>query len=172
MDLEAIRIYLEDHQAGAAAGAKLARRIAERNENSPRAAALREFADAVEDDAATLQRLREAIAVPDGATTAIKRTIATAAEALSRLELGSSHGGLDRALESEAMIAGVAAKRCLWSALAVTEEIDGEFAALTGDFDFDDLSGRARAQLDVLHSLHRDAVAAAFSGTSGRPADA
>lgn len=163
MDMALLTTYLEDHVAGAAAGVKLAMRIAPRNENSARAEDLIDFADRVASDEQTLLRLREKLGAAEGG--ALKKAIALAGEALSRIELNEATPRLTRVLEAEAMMSGVVAKRCLWVAMRRAVETNPMIAARSAEFDFDELIRGADGQIDLLRAVHHTAATVAFEAS-------
>ena len=147
-------IYLDDHWAAAGAGCALAKRLAEQNEGTQWYAELRRIADEVELDEQTLQRLRE---TRGKRGFSVKRLVAQGAERIGRLKPNGALTGytpLARVLELEALIAGVRSKRLLWRSLRQTDA--------ARDVDLDQLESRAKAQVDTLQSIHKEATALAF----------
>lgn len=154
-----LEIYLDDHWAGAGAGENLASRLAANNARTRWAQALDDVARAVEEDDRTLQEIRERLGVNGGTA---KRTIAQIGERLSRLKLNGRlirYSPLSRLIEAEALIAGVSAKRLLWTALAIVATADPVLAG----YDFAGLEQRADGQLTVLRKFHKEAAELALS---------
>ncbi|HJQ77505.1 MAG TPA: hypothetical protein VJ948_09625 [Acidimicrobiia bacterium] len=155
-------IYLRDHWAGAGAGTDLARRLAGNNSRAPWADALDEVATRIEEDDLTLQEVRDRLGVGGGG---LKRAIARIGERISRLKPNGRLVGYSRlspVLEAEALIAGVSAKRLLWSTLAA---VSAEHPTLAG-YDFAGLEQRADEQLAVLRRFHREATLDAFTSAN------
>jgi hypothetical protein len=150
-----LSIYLDDHWAGAGAGSSLANRLAAENEGTQWYADIRRVADAIDEDQRTLRRLRETYA---GGGFSVKRALAQGAERVGRLKLNGSLIGytpLARVLELEALIAGVKSKRLLWRSLRRTDAAQS--------VDLDHMESRAKEQLDMLISIHKEASAIAFA---------
>jgi hypothetical protein len=114
---ELLATYLDDHRAGAAAGRSLSRRMAQENSDTGWAEKLAWLASEIEDDDHTLGELRAVLGVRGGL---VKRALARVAVEAGRLKLNRRlfrYSPLSRLLEAEAMMAGVRAKKCLWSAM-------------------------------------------------------
>ncbi|HWB89693.1 MAG TPA: hypothetical protein VG872_10890 [Acidimicrobiia bacterium] len=157
--MKLLEIYLDDHWAGAGAGRSLARRLARNNAGTDWAWALEEVMGEIEEDDRTLETIRDRLGVTGGG---VKRSLAQVGERVARLKLNGrlvTYSPLSKVLEVEALIAGVSAKRLLWTALG---EIAANNPALAG-FGFADLEQRADAQLATLRRFHRDAVTEAFA---------
>jgi hypothetical protein len=120
----------------------------------------------LESDEQTLLRLREKLGVAEGG--ALKKAIALAGEALSRIELDEATPKLTRVLEAEAMMSGVVAKLCLWVAMRRAVETNPRIAARSAEFDFDELIRGADGQPDLLRAVHHAAATGAFRGVAGR----
>lgn len=154
MDTPYWHIYLNDHRAGASGGTLLARRLAASNTPGPYAERLRELADAISTDTATLEAIRQAWGVEGGA---VKRVGATVLERVGRLKLNGrllGYSPLSRLLETEALMSGVQAKRQLWRSLQTLTTTHPQLA----EFDFSLLEKRADEQLATLEELHAWAV--------------
>ena len=150
--------YLDDHWAGAGGGANLARRLHQHNADTAWADRLAWVAAQVRDDDETLRRIRETLDQSGGE---LKRSASKVGELLTRVQQNAtSYTPLSRVLEIEAMIAGVAGKERLWSALRVSMDGVPPLEA----FDFAALQASAHAQLDALRSFHDQAAAIAFQG--------
>jgi hypothetical protein len=151
-----LRIYLDDHWAGAGAGRSLARRLAEHNRDTEWFDTLQRVTVEIERDHDTLGRLRSSTT---GAGFSLKRTLAKTAEFVGRLKLNGrlvDYSPSSRVLELEALIAGVQAKRLLWIALRRS-------GAFKGEADFEELERRALEQLDQLRPIHAEAASLAFA---------
>lgn len=156
-----LKLYLNDHWAGAGAGAALARRLATHNRDSVWSDSLREFAKQVESDEQALAAIRRALGVSGGD---VKRVIALAGERISALK--SNGGGfgkspLSQVLEAEAMLGGVTVKRRLWSALGTCRSEDPRLA----QFDFAGLERSAEKQMRLLREFQEHAAENVFSQT-------
>lgn len=157
---EYLDIYLNDHRAGAAGGAQLARRILRSNRTSQFAADLEALVEAIEADRSTLDEVRVAAGVTGGA---LKQAAALVAERGARLKLNGhllTYSPLSRVLELEALMAGVQAKRRLWAALRLL----APSRAKLEKFDFEALEARASAQLETIGGIHESAVAEMAEG--------
>lgn len=157
-----LEIYLRDHWAGAGAGEDLARRLADNNSRTSWAGELHDVATQIEQDDRTLSSVRDSLGMTGGRW---KRSLAQIAERLSRLKLNGrlvGYSPLSRVVEVEALIAGVEAKRLLWTALEAVAPSHPELA----HYDLADLERRADEQLDILRRFHRKAVAEAFTTTA------
>jgi hypothetical protein len=152
-------IYLDDHWAGAGAGLALLRRLADNNRDTPMAVRLDGLVREVETEERILQLVRDELDAGQGR---LKRGMALAAERVGRFKLNGrllGYSPLSRVLETEAMIASVSAKRCLWSALQQSRWLDR--SSLAG-VDFSELEERSGEQLETLRGIHREATAIAF----------
>ncbi len=150
-----LKIYLNHHWAGAGAGVALARRIVMSNRGTAWSEDIEWVKDRIEADEHMLTTLRRQLGIRGGL---FKRMTALAIERLSRLKANGRVGAyspLNRVIEIEAMIAGISGKLSLWVAMQTAP--GGGF--LTG-FDFPGLERSARAQLDVLARIHKQAAGA------------
>jgi hypothetical protein len=113
-----LRIYLNDHRAGASGGLSLARRCLRHNRGSALGSELERIVADLEGDAASLDELMRSLSIsPDP----VKRISAWTGERLGRLKLNgqlSGYSPLSRQLELEILLAGIDAKRSLWRSLA------------------------------------------------------
>jgi hypothetical protein len=149
-----LRIYLEDHYAGATAGAARARRLADAEKDSADADALAGFAD---DAAADREQLATAMAALGIPTSRIKNELAAIGEKLGALKPNGyvlNRSPLSTIVEIEAMQMAVRGKRSLWESLQVAPAV----AAL----DLAVLAQRADEQLAVLDEIHRTRVQSTF----------
>jgi hypothetical protein len=147
-------IYLNDHLAGAASGAGLAKRLAGTDER------LQWLADEIDEDRAALRGMMAAIGVP---VRQYKTWAASALEKVSRLKpngrlLGRSP--LSRVVELEAMRLGVEGKAAGWRTLRTRAEHDARLDSSRLDL----LIERAQRQIDELERLRVGAAAEAFGG--------
>jgi hypothetical protein len=161
-----LRIYLNDHRAGAAAGTALARRCLKSNAGSELAADLEAVANELEEDAALLDAAADRLSILHDP---LKSAISRIGELLGRLKPNGrirEYSPLSRVLELEMLMAGIDAKRSLWRAL--------ENAALPvlSDFDLERLQQRAIEQRSRLVRHHCAAAACAFSRTPAVSNDA
>lgn len=154
-----VRIYLDDHWAGAGAGVALAKRLATHNETTPWHAELRRIAAAIEDDQRVLSTLRDA---HGRSPRSLKRALAKVAERVGRLKLNGrliGYSPLSRLVEVELLMSGVQGKRNLWSALRY-------YGAPTADVDWDMMERRSIEQLEQLARIHDQAAQIAFGDES------
>ena len=112
-----LKIYLEDHYAGATAGLELARRSAGANSGNPYGDVLARIADEIEQDRDSLRAVMTDLGVEPAR---LKAVAAWAGEKAGRLKLNghlTSYSPQSRVIELEGLVLGVSGKRCLWSAL-------------------------------------------------------
>jgi len=117
MNEKSLRIYLQDHLAGATTGLELARRVRGENEGNEYGQQLAKLADEIEADRRALQALMEDFGF--GGDT-LKNTAAWAAEKVGRLKMNGQLTGyspLSRMEELEALLTGITGKQALWVAL-------------------------------------------------------
>ena len=142
-----LSIYLQDHHAGAIAGANLARRAAGANEGTEYGDELERIAAEIEADKDALERVMDEL---DVGRDQIKDYGAWAGEKLGRLKRNGrwlDYSPLSRMLELEGLMLGVNGKLALWGAL---ERSHGE---VIGGVSIAELAARAedqRSRLDVL----------------------
>ncbi|MEZ4425087.1 MAG: hypothetical protein R3E98_16950 [Gemmatimonadota bacterium] len=151
-------IYLDDHFAGAAAGAALARRVLRQNRDGSWGERLMWLAEQIEQDEDTLATVRQALDMDGGR---LKRVLARLALPLGQLKLNGRLRGyspLSRVLEAEGLLAGISAKHRLWAALEHTLAARPELAG----FDLPRPEARADEQLELVRAFHRDAARRAF----------
>jgi hypothetical protein len=151
-----LRIYLQDHYAGSAAGVRLARRC---REATPE---LGHILQEVEAEIAQDRRALEAIMSRLGVSPSrFKSTLGASAELVGRLK---TNGALLRrspssaVVELEGLTAGVVTKRSLWRALAT---IGNERAGLD-PAELEQLIERATRQIERLRDAHARAAGRAF----------
>jgi hypothetical protein len=178
-----LAIYLNDHFAGAVAGAELAGRLAAQNRSDADfASPLTELAREIGEDRDTLRALMADLGVD---VDHVKRIGAWAAEKLGRLKLNGrllSYSPLSRVEELEALRIGATAKRMMWVALHELSFAATPAAVPThGAVDRlrrlaarDELPAggltrlieRAEGQLERIEECHARACAAAFGATA------
>ena len=156
-----LKLYLEDHYAGATAGLELARRAAGANEGTEYGELLARIALEIEEDRDSLHAIMSELGVgPDR----LKVAGAWAGEKAGRLKLNGHLTGFSpqsRVIELEGLVLGVSGKLCLWRALAEVADLEPR---LRTD-ELERLAERSERQRDELEQLRlqavRDAVAAA-----------
>jgi hypothetical protein len=147
-----LRIYLDDHYAGATLGLALARRALRSNRGTPLGDFLERLAREIAEDRQSLGGVMERLGAR---RSRVKPAAALVAERLGRLKLNGrlvSYSPLSRLVELEGLILGVTGKRSLWQSL---RQLDRDLGV-----DLDDLERRAEAQLAELEG-HRDEAAVA-----------
>ena len=142
-----LSIYLTDHLAGATAGSRRMRRLADHERTASDSSALHTIASEIEQDRQTLVAILAAAGVSP-------RWYKTAPAALAeRIGLLKTNGRLIRrtpltsVLELELMRMAVTGKTALWESLKHTR--------LRDDFDFEGLLTRAARQLQGLEAAHQ-----------------
>lgn len=155
-----LRIYLQDHLAGATGGVELARRARGATQGTTYGDALANLAGEIEDDRRALESIMKDLGF--GADRA-KNAAFWAAEKAGRLKLNGQLTGsspLSRLTEIEGLLAGINGKLSLWHSLL-------EIAAGEPRLDAGRLTGlleRGRAQLATVEELRdraaRDALSA------------
>jgi hypothetical protein len=160
-----LRIYLQDHFAGASGGLRLARRIRGATDGADRQE-MERLVREIEEDRSALREIMDAL---DVSRDRVKQAGAEAGELLGRLKLNGrilSPSPLSRVVEFEGMIMGVTGKLELWRSLA---EIAGGHDRLDAQ-QLETLIERAQDQRRRLEELHARAARAAFdpAGTVSR----
>ena len=154
-----LKIYLEDHYAGATAGLELARRTARANRGTPYGDVLGQIAHEIEEDRDSLRAIMTTLEVgPDR----VKVAGAWAGEKAGRLKLNGHITGYSpqsRVIELEGLVVGVTGKRCLWAAL---RHVAGQEPRLDVD-ELDLLIARADDQLARLEEQRLRAVSEAVT---------
>jgi hypothetical protein len=146
MEKELLSIYLSDHLAGATAGSRRMRRLADAEQKAPDSDVLQRLATEIEEDRKTLMSIIEAEGIE---ARWYKTAIAKAGEAVGMLKSNGTlfhRSPLTSLVELEGMRMGVTAKYDLWTALRHSE--------LSGRQDFDQLMQRATRQLQELEDAH------------------
>jgi hypothetical protein len=153
-----LRIYLNDHLAGATGGVEVARRAAGENRGTPRGDALERLATEIEDDRRALLEIMRTLGVGEDR---VKSAFAWLGEKAGRLKLNGelrSYSPLSTVVELEVLALGVRGKLLLWHTL-------GEIADAEPRLDparISALAERAESQLDQLDQLRIEAARAAF----------
>ncbi len=159
MDDKLLRIYLNDHHAGATAGTELSRRCLENNLGTSYESFLRDLTRAIEEDRSELERLMESLGIsPDR----LKQAGAWLAERVGRLKLNGQLTGyspLSRLWELEGLKLGVTGKLSLWRSLKQVADHDSRLAVT----DLDKLIARAQEQLEGLEEHRLKAAAEALT---------
>ncbi len=151
---ELLSIYLHDHLAGAAAGSRRARRLADAEQGRPDGPAFAELADQIDADRRALETLVHDLGV--GPSRA-KQWIARLGEWVGLLKLNGRllrRSPLTTLVETEALLMAVRGKLAGWETLERT--LDASDAR--SDVDLAALATRAREQLDALAGLHARAA--------------
>jgi hypothetical protein len=154
-------VYLNDHLAGATAGAELARRAAASQRDPAKRVVMRGLADEIGEDRKALLDIMAALGVP---VRGYKVWAGWLAEKAGRLKLNGSlraRSPLSDLLELEIMRLGVEGKAAGWQTLRTLAAGRPELGAerLTRLLD------RAQDQSKRLEELRTDAVAEAFGGS-------
>jgi hypothetical protein len=150
-----LRIYINDHRAGATGGLALAKRMRGEHATDRFGPAISELLAEIEQDAASLERLAADRHI---GRNPLKHIGALVGERAGRLKLNGrlrQRSPLSLVLELEALMAGVDAKRNLWRALQLAD-------VPRSTLDLDGLIARASGQHDRLRALHAEAAGAAF----------
>jgi len=149
-----LRIYLQDHLAGATGGVELARRSAKGNRGTTFGDALSKLADEIEADRSSLEAILDDLGF--GADRA-KNIAVWAAEKAGRLKLNGQLTGyspLSRLLELEGLLSVINSKLSLWTALRTIAEDEPRVDADA----LDRLIQRAHEQVSSVEAL-RDRAA-------------
>ena len=154
-----LKIYLEDHYAGATAGLELARRTAGANSGNVYGDVLERIALEIEEDRDSLRAIMTTLGIgPDR----FKVAGAWAGEKAGRLKLNGHLTGYSpqsRVIEIEGLVIGVTGKRCLWAAL---RHVAPQEAQLDVE-ELDRLILRAERQIADLEEQRLKAVAEAVA---------
>lgn len=153
-----LRVYLNDHLAGAVGGMRLAARCRDNNPGTPLAEDLDSFLADLRQDYEALHRLITDLGMP---VARAKHGAAIAAEWIGRAKLNGQLVGyspLGRLVELEGLCAGVDTKRSLWLSLLAIRTREPALRAL----DLDDLLRRAEGQREALEHHRRTAAGQAL----------
>jgi hypothetical protein len=160
MDRKLLRIYLQDHMAGATGGLELARRARGANEGTSYGEPLAKLADDIEADRRSLESIMDDLGF---AADRAKNIAFWAGEKAGRLKLNGQLTGyspLSRMIELEGLITGVNGKRSMWLTLI---DVASEVPELDADR-LRRLLERADQQVQTLHELRARAGREAFGG--------
>lgn len=155
-----LTIYLNNHLAGAAAGTRRARRIADAHSRSGDGPLLRQLAADIAADLASLRRLMRELGVPE------QRPYAWLGRAGELAGLLKPNGALlhrsplTDLVELEALRLGVLGKRQLWTVLAARLGDDPR----TDRARLDELADRADRQAELLEGIRLRAAEVLSSG--------
>ena len=158
MDANLLGIYLNDHLAGATAGADRARHLARSCRSTASAPAVEEIATEIAQDRHSLTELMEELDVP---ARRYKVSAGWAAEKVGRLKANGRlvhRSPLSTLIELEMLRMGVLGKLACWQVLRqlcdTEERLDPHR--------LDDLLRRAHRQLRTLEELHSQQVTTTF----------
>ena len=158
MNEKYLRIYLQDHLAGATAGLELARRTRGANEGTEYGPPLARIADEIEADRRMLQGIMEDLGFGGDR---LKIVGAWALEKAGRLKMNgelTSYSPLSRVVELEGLLTWITGKKGLWiSLLEVAPGEDRLDADVLGR-----LRDRAEEQRSTVEELREKAAREAF----------
>jgi hypothetical protein len=158
-DDKLLRIYLNDHLAGAMAGIEVAKRCRSSNEGTPLGDYLATFIIEIEEDRSELLSIRETLGLPYDR---YKSAAAWVGEKVGRVKLNgriTEYSPLSRLWELEALCLGVEGKLSLWKALKEISGTDTRLAVM----DLDRLEKRAARQREELEVHRLEAARVALS---------
>jgi hypothetical protein len=163
-DEKHLSVYLQDHFAGATAGADLARRVAGSNRDGESyGAPLRALAGEIDEDRDSLRSLMEQLHVR---ADRVKQLVAWTAEKAGRLKLNGhlfTYSPLSRLEELELLALGVTGKRAMWQTLRLLARQEPRLSTP----ELERLISRADEQLEKIEVCRRNAVGdALLSGVS------
>ena len=159
-DEPALRVYLNDHLAGATVGAGLARRLADGEGNWSGAADLERLAEEVNEDHRTLLQLMSVLGI---SVRQYKVWLARIGERASRLKFNlriAARSPLSRLLELEVLRLGVEGKLAAWRTLRTRAETEPRLDIAQ----LDSLIERAERQIELLEGLRVHAAADSVGG--------
>lgn len=156
--LHTLGIYLNDHLAGASAGAQLAHRIARVHARSPYGAELARLADEIAADRRALLEIMTALEVPARQYKILAGRIGERAGMLKSNGRLVRRSGLSTVIELEALRLGIEGKSLLWKTL---------LSAHPGDSRLDhdrvkELLHGAQRQIGIVEELRTRAVSRLF----------
>ena len=147
-----LRIYLNDHLAGATLGLELGRRALRENRDNPFGEFLDGLVREIAEDRASLERLMDTLGIR---RSRVKPALALAAERAGRLKLNGrvrSYSPLSRLLELEGLTIGVQGKLAMWRNLKESVELPPDAPDLAR------LIARAERQLEALERQRVEAT--------------
>lgn len=154
-----LRIYLNDHLMGSAAGIDLVRRSQRSNEGAPLGSFLAGLADEIAEDRRSLEELMDRLGFT---ANRLKLAAAKVGSAAGRLKLNGrlvGYSALSRFLELEGLYGGVDLKLRLWLVLRDIAEADPRLE----EADLDRLIERATSQRDRIEEQRLQAARRAFT---------
>jgi hypothetical protein len=154
-----LRIYLQDHLAGATAGLELARRTRGANEGSEYGPPLAKIADEIEADRRALQGVMEDLGF---GRDKLKNVAAWGLEKVGRLKLNGEITGyspLSRMVELEGLLTGITGKWGLWVALLQIAPSEPRLDVAR----LERLRDRAEEQRETVEGLREKAALEVFS---------
>lgn len=160
-----LSIYLNDHLAGATAGADLARRLAHTHRSGRDGTVVTRLADEIVEDRAALIRLMRTLEIRPNQ---LKVAAGWLAEKVGRLKLNGhllARSPLSTVVELESMRLGVEGKAAGWRTLRTLAE---HHDRLNHD-EIDRLIDRANRQIEALERLRVDSVARVFTDPQEPP---
>jgi predicted DNA-binding ribbon-helix-helix protein len=161
MNEKYLRIYMQDHLAGATAGLELARRARGSNEGTQYGPPLARIADEIDADRRQLEGIMEDLGF--GADR-LKNIVFWAGEKVGRLKLNgelTSYSPLSRMVELEGLITGITGKRSMWTALLRVAPGEPRLDAAL----LERLRDRADEQRQTLEELRDTAAAETFAAS-------
>ncbi|ATB26966.1 hypothetical protein [Melittangium boletus] len=161
VNLDLLRIYLNDHLMGSVLGLELARRSHAENEDHPVGGFLASLVDELQAERATLKSVMLAL---DLKRDVLKQGAAWVGEKLGRLKFNGrlmSYSPLSRLVALEALSLGTEGRLSMWRTLRRLASRD----ARLGRFDFNVLIHRAEQQRRALERWRQQASDEAFVGS-------
>jgi hypothetical protein len=159
MACDYLKVYLNDHLAGAAAALALLAQLEEAHSGTALQGSLTQVRTEIEKDRDELKKLMSRLQVPESRP---RQAMAWISEKFAELKLridDRSKGAL-RLLEAlEALALGIEGKRALWGSLRTVAE-----TVPLGDIDLGRLERRAEEQRSQVEALRLQAAKAALSG--------
>lgn len=160
MNEKLLRIYLQDHHAGATTGLELARRAHGSNKGNEYGQALAKIVDEIAADQKALEGVMDELGFE---ADKIKDLGAWTLEKAGRLKLNgqlSGYSPLSRVVELEGLVTGITGKISLWAALL---EIAGDEPRLDAAR-LERLRERGESQRATVEELRERAAREAFAG--------
>lgn len=158
MNLDLLKIYLNDHLAGAMGGIELTRRALSENKDNAVGEFLRTFLEELQDDRATLRGVLLALELPSDGK---KQLLAWVGEKLGRFKTNGtlvSYSPLSRVVELEALCLGTEGRLSMWRTLRDLSRKEPRLAR----FDFARHVTRAEHHRRALERLRQEASNEAF----------
>ena len=149
-----LRIYLDDHLAGSAAGIRRARRLAEAERDGPDGEALADLVTDIEQDRQSL------LAIVDGLGFEQRRAKQVLAAVVERVVTLKLNGRVLRrspstsVVETEMMMLALRGKLAGWHVLAAAVGSAAVRAATSGRVDLDELEARGQRQFETMVAIH------------------